>query len=455
MISYDEIRAKADEFDIHTSNVQRDYVFGWLVAATANDPTLGPLLTLKGGNALRKGYFPATRFSDDLDYSTPESIGGDELGVRFKKVCAIAQERSGVVFDLDRTLVEAEAQPLDKRQIQRLRLYFNDFTGTTQEMILKVRVDVTEFDQLFLPPQRRRVIHPYSDFSECNDEFACIALEEALADKLRALLQRQYSHDLFDLVYAIFLNRELDVDRFQVVRTFLRKSTFEGDALAARQMLLGLPFELMSAFWDELVMPAVTRFSFADAVRRFREGLTELFAPFAVSERRAFGYFPAESRAEILRAGANRKLLRMTYAGVPRVVEPYELVFKRPQGSSVQEYFYAFDTTGGRTSAPSMKSFKPEKIQALEATDQSFEPRFPIKLAAGGEPSFGSFASQRRGGQRAGIRRASGRASRPRPYKVRCSYCNRVFSRSKPSRRLNKHNDGYGNPCFGRVGYPE
>jgi predicted nucleotidyltransferase component of viral defense system len=70
VITYDEIRDKSDEFDIHTSDVQRDYVFGWLVACIADDSMLGRDLTLKGGNAFRKAYFPSTRFSDDLDYSS-------------------------------------------------------------------------------------------------------------------------------------------------------------------------------------------------------------------------------------------------------------------------------------------------------------------------------------------------------------------------------------------------
>jgi len=31
MITKDEIEAKAKEFEIHPSNVERDYVFGWLL----------------------------------------------------------------------------------------------------------------------------------------------------------------------------------------------------------------------------------------------------------------------------------------------------------------------------------------------------------------------------------------------------------------------------------------
>jgi hypothetical protein len=70
VIERDEIAAKADEFGLHTSNVQRDYVYGWLIYGLFAESRLGEVLALKGGNALRKGYFPTTRFSDDLDFTT-------------------------------------------------------------------------------------------------------------------------------------------------------------------------------------------------------------------------------------------------------------------------------------------------------------------------------------------------------------------------------------------------
>ena len=31
MITKDEIESKSKEFEIHSSNVERDYVFGWLI----------------------------------------------------------------------------------------------------------------------------------------------------------------------------------------------------------------------------------------------------------------------------------------------------------------------------------------------------------------------------------------------------------------------------------------
>ena len=71
MIGKSEIDAKAEELGVHVANVQRDYVFGWLLSGISqpNNP-LQRLLVLKGGNCFRKAYFEHTRFSNDLDFST-------------------------------------------------------------------------------------------------------------------------------------------------------------------------------------------------------------------------------------------------------------------------------------------------------------------------------------------------------------------------------------------------
>src|SRR2546426_11735659 len=106
MIGRDEIAAKADEFGIHTSNVQRDYVFGWLVNGLYETSTLADQLVLKGGNALRKGYFPLTRFSDDLDFTTTGGLDADVLHGQFNSICAYAQARSGVRFLIDQNRID-------------------------------------------------------------------------------------------------------------------------------------------------------------------------------------------------------------------------------------------------------------------------------------------------------------------------------------------------------------
>lgn len=76
MIGKDEIQEKGREFGIHVADVQRDYVFGWILSALYSHTALRDVLILKGGNCFRKAYFPNARFSNDLDFSTESMPGG-------------------------------------------------------------------------------------------------------------------------------------------------------------------------------------------------------------------------------------------------------------------------------------------------------------------------------------------------------------------------------------------
>jgi predicted nucleotidyltransferase component of viral defense system len=55
----------------------------------------------------------------------------------------------------------------------------------------------------YLPVQERNPIHPYSDAEACAATIRCVELEEALATKLRCLLQRRHIADLYDLAYSL------------------------------------------------------------------------------------------------------------------------------------------------------------------------------------------------------------------------------------------------------------
>ena len=82
MIDRDEVEQKAREFDISVTNVERDYVFGWILKHIYENGFLSETLTLKGGNAFRKGYFPDTRFSNDLDFSAQNAIDVERITAR-------------------------------------------------------------------------------------------------------------------------------------------------------------------------------------------------------------------------------------------------------------------------------------------------------------------------------------------------------------------------------------
>ena len=452
MITKLELKEQAGEFGLNEADIQRDYVFGWLISGIFRESAFKETLTLKGGNALRKGYFPGTRFSDDLDLSTQHSIDRDQLLVDLNKVCAITQDATGIRFDLERNRVVGEQFIDQTKRAYKVKLYFKDLIGDKDHVTISVRLDVTEYDRLMLTPQMRQLIHPYSDAAECSTAIRCIKLEEALADKLKCLLQRRCCYDIFDLVYGTFVSRDIEIDRNEMMRVFLRKTIFSGSPVAAKRLLLDLPLDLFRGYWGKVIVPAASRFSFDDAVDQLRRGVEQLFAPLGSGYGLANAFYPPQLRNLILQAGSEQRLLRLTYHGATRVVEPYSLTFKRRQDGAANEYLYVYDRTGGH-GGPGIKTLFHHDIRGLTLLDEHFTPRYPVELSKAGDSSQAGYFTGSRGGGRTSWPTSRQRAASNAPkYVIQCSYCGKQFTRTKYSIQLNAHKDRYGNQCHGRSG---
>ena len=431
----------ANRLGVHASHVQRDYVHGWVLAGLFGQASpLGPELVLKGGNCLRKGYFEAGRYSADLDFSCGRHLGNEWLGRELNAVCAAITQNAAVEFDLDRTRV-AEKRHLDgERVISEARLYFRDFYGEESELVLAVRLDVTQFDRLHLPIQERQLIHPYSDQTVCSATIRCVKLEEVLASKMRCLLQRRHVADLFDLAYATLVSRELDVDRSELLRTFFRMTVFESSPGIAKALFLDLPRESLRRFWDRFIAcPTASALPFEGAVAAL-EGLVNTILPGEPIREGSSKFFASKLRRPIMEAAESMTLLRICYGGGVRLVEPYSLQFKVRTDGIAREYLYVWDRTGGR-SGPGIKSLLPGRTEWIENTTEGFEPRAEVELKkAGSREAAGRF------GRGTAVLAAAAR------HEVQCNYCYKRFPRKTRSTLLRSHKDRYGNRCPGRRG---
>lgn len=138
MIDKDEINRKAIEFEINQSNVERDYVFGWILFGIFTVSNLKDKIFLKGGNALRKGYFENTRFSSDLDFGIPDDIDQNELLEELNQVCDFIQEKSGIVFSKKENRIKEKFLP-SKEPIPGLRVYEYNGLGKLDTNMVKFR----------------------------------------------------------------------------------------------------------------------------------------------------------------------------------------------------------------------------------------------------------------------------------------------------------------------------
>src|ERR1700688_655212 len=126
MISDQEIDAKAKEFELRPLDVQKDYVYGWLLNGLFQRPAFAGQLVLKGGNALRKGYLPDTRFSKALDFSARQAITQTVLEAELREVCSFVEGQTGVKF-LDKLTVRDKDLAIPDIEALEARLYFKSF----------------------------------------------------------------------------------------------------------------------------------------------------------------------------------------------------------------------------------------------------------------------------------------------------------------------------------------
>jgi len=465
MINRDEVEARSEEFEIHTSDIQRDYIFSWILTGIYSASHLAGILIFKGGSCLRKAYFRHTRFSGDLDFSVQSELSEDFLKTEFNGICDFVQASSGVEFCKDRNRVGPKKRIDSSKKVYEAHLYFKDFYGIESSIVISIKLDISQFDRIYLPVQDRYLIHPYSDADDCQVQLTCVKLEEILASKLKCLLQRRRSYDLYDYVFWLMFDTGLEINRGEILQTLLKMTIFERSPGVLRGLFIDLPFQVFKAVWHKfLVCPNHAVIEIDSAIATFKRHVEEMFGNLHIGQGH-IAFFPSEYRNMILEAGSKMCLMEVVYDGVRRVVEPYSLVYKTRKDGESSEYFYVYDRTGGRSSGPSIKSFIHTNIDTLHILDSRFEPRYEVELSKAGEPAknsyFGKPFSKRTG---MGTRLFStSRARRKKcpvstsftgpTYIIECLYCNKTFRRSTNDTKLNKHKDSYGNACFGRAGF--
>ena len=171
-------------------DVEQDLLISRAVVDLFNDPFLYDRLAFRGGTALHKlSLVPATRYSEDID------------------LVYLRNEPIGQVFDHIRDALSwFELKP--KSEIGMFpKLYFRFVTQSGVSRRIKVEIATRDASSA------ERVLDvPYgltSTYFTGQTNVRTFTIEELLATKLRAHLQRNKGRDLYDLWYAA-TNRNLD-----------------------------------------------------------------------------------------------------------------------------------------------------------------------------------------------------------------------------------------------------
>lgn len=267
--------------------LERDYVLSWVLAGVGRVPALASTLVFKGGTALKKCYFGEYRFSEDLDFS---SIGAPPAGDEMEHAVAVAcseatkllDEYAPVSFECSR-YTERDPHPGGQEAFTiKAQLPWQRNPQT------KVMVEVTTDEPVLRPTRARRVIHEYGEPLEAN--FAVYALEEVMAEKLRAILQhaeklkergwsRSRARDYYDL-WRVLGEYESDLDLTEFSDLVRKKCDVRGVRFqSADDFFQAAMLSYVEKTWEDWLGPLVPNLpSFATVMDALRPRVGEILA---------------------------------------------------------------------------------------------------------------------------------------------------------------------------------
>lgn len=217
MIPRAELQRLAAQAGVRVELQERDYVLGCFLLTLARTPALAEVLAFKGGTALRKSYFPAFRFSEDLDFTLLHTLSEAALQAQVREVCRRVAADFGVPMQI---ALWKQSRDLPGEEAYRARVSYVGPLGQPGADPARITLDLTCYETVILPADPRPILHPYSDAPREPLAVRTYCLEEMLSEKLRALLRRSYPRDLYDVWYLLTVQRvQLDRDRLQRVVT--------------------------------------------------------------------------------------------------------------------------------------------------------------------------------------------------------------------------------------------
>jgi hypothetical protein len=335
---------------------------------------------------------------------------------------------------------------------------------------------LTDDERVVHEGERRHVHHPYSDEPEGGILILAYCFEEAFAEKLRSLAERQRPRDLYDVVHLY--RRGADVDRASIRATLTAKCEFKGIPIptlvglraspqhpelsdAWEQMLAHQLAELppFDSFWNEL--PSVFAWLEREEAMPRRSAMGALRADIDTAWRMpamAHSWRAEGIRAplEIVRfAAANRLCVDLEYRDEQgrvgsRIIEPYSL--RRTKTGDL--LLYAVRSDNGQD-----RRYRVDRILGARATKQPFTPRYevelnriePIRATAVPRPARASSHSSAPRHTATRAKRSSGGFRRPR-YVFQCISCGKRFEHSQYDSALREHKTRSGHPCPSRIG---
>lgn len=275
MILQKEILTTAEQKGVLKSTIDKDWVLGHFLAAIYSEQNLRETLIFKGGTCLKKCWFPDYRFSEDLDF-TSRKTDFELKQSHLDFICWHVKENASILTNIE-SLKPLKFQ--DQLMGYEAVIKFwgsdhpkNEAPSPPDRWHTKIKIEITLYEKILFDHVDKQITHQYSDQLSINPNVVpCYVIEEMLAEKLRALIQRSYTapRDFYDIWY---LSKNVTgLDWGKIAKAFHEKMLFKGLSFSGiDQMINDENSAILKKSWENSLSHQITGKNFPnfDVVRR-------------------------------------------------------------------------------------------------------------------------------------------------------------------------------------------
>lgn len=195
--------------------VEQDLIICRALVEIFSNPVLHDAFAFRGGTALYKLHLPATRYSEDIDLVQTKAEAAGPMMDELRKV-------------LDPWL----GKPRWKQSEGRVTFVYRIDSEDTPPLTMRLKVESNTREHFSVYGFKEIPFSVASRWFEGSCSIHSYELDELLGTKLRALYQRKWGRDLYDLATAL---KNPEVDPARVVATFLKHMDHEGHKVTRAQ----------------------------------------------------------------------------------------------------------------------------------------------------------------------------------------------------------------------------
>ncbi len=252
MILKQEITSLASTLRLLPTTVEKDYILSWVLYGISQNSKLSTWF-FKGGTCLKKCYFETYRFSEDLDFTVPKDAiySGDEIKAALNDIADFFYENVGINLRSREIEVKESINKNGRKTYVAKYTYLGPLNLPSRSQ-QRIKFDITDDEIIVDAHDMRDVFHLYSDAPTPPGKIKCYSVNEILAEKTRAIYERQgRARDIYDIV-NISRNFREHVDINVARNGLLKKFAFKSLPEPSVDLILSkLDLSQLKAGWDD------------------------------------------------------------------------------------------------------------------------------------------------------------------------------------------------------------